>query len=100
MSYSLDFSAVIDRLPELLLACLATIGLAIAGMSLATVIGVLGVVARRSAISCAGTVTTASSVFRLRIASRLTRVLGRTASFVLATLACELPRSGSRPVRR
>ena len=48
MSYSLDFSAVIDRLPELLLACLATIGLAIAGMSLATVIGVLGVVARRS----------------------------------------------------
>ena len=45
MSYSLDFSAVIDRLPELLLACLATIGLAIASMSLATVIGVLGVVA-------------------------------------------------------
>ena len=48
MSYSLDFSGVIERLPELLLACLATIGLAIAGMSLATVIGVLGVVARRS----------------------------------------------------
>ena len=39
MSYSLDFSAVIDRLPELLLACLATIGLAIAGMSLGIVIG-------------------------------------------------------------
>ncbi len=39
MSYSLDFSAVIDRLPELLVACLATIGLAIAGMSLATIIG-------------------------------------------------------------
>ncbi len=48
MSYSLDFSAVIDRLPELLVACLATIGLALAGMSLATVIGILGVVARRS----------------------------------------------------
>ena len=48
MSYSLDFSAVIDRLHELLVACLATIGLALAGMSLATVIGILGVVARRS----------------------------------------------------
>jgi len=48
MPYSLDFSVVIERLPELLLACLATIGLAIAGMSLATVIGLLGVVARRS----------------------------------------------------
>ncbi len=48
MSYSLDFTAVIERLPELLLACLSTIGLAIAGMSLATVIGVLGVIARRS----------------------------------------------------
>lgn len=48
MSYSLDFSAVFDRLPELLFACLGTIGLAIAGMSLATVIGILGVVARRS----------------------------------------------------
>ncbi|MEH3128231.1 amino acid ABC transporter permease [Agrobacterium cavarae] len=48
MSYSLDFSAVIDRLPELLVASLATIGLALAGMSLATVIGILGVVARRS----------------------------------------------------
>lgn len=48
MSYTLDFSVVIDRLPELLIACLATIGLAIAGMALATVIGVIGVVARRS----------------------------------------------------
>lgn len=48
MSYSLDFSAVIDRLPELLFACLGTIGLAIAGMLLATIIGILGVVARRS----------------------------------------------------
>ena len=34
MSYSLDFSAVYERLPELLVACLATIGLAIAGMGL------------------------------------------------------------------
>lgn len=48
MSYTLDFSAVYDRLPELLLACLATIGLALAGMFLATIIGVLGVVARGS----------------------------------------------------
>jgi len=48
MSYSLDFSVVADRLTEMLVACLATIGLALAGMSLATVIGILGVVARRS----------------------------------------------------
>ncbi|UHS59272.1 amino acid ABC transporter permease [Agrobacterium vaccinii] len=48
MSYTLDFSAVLDRLPELLLACLATIGLALAGMFLATIIGVLGVTARSS----------------------------------------------------
>lgn len=48
MSYSLDFSVVFERLPELLLACLATIGLALAGMLLAVVIGVLGVIARRS----------------------------------------------------
>ena len=48
MSYSLDFSIVIERLPELLLACLATMGLALAGMTLATIIGVLGVIARRS----------------------------------------------------
>ena len=48
MSYTLDFSVVTDRLQELLVACLATIGLAIAGMALATVIGVFGVVARRS----------------------------------------------------
>ncbi|MDQ0455655.1 amino acid ABC transporter permease [Rhizobium paknamense] len=50
MAYNLDFSVVIDRLPELLIACAATIGLAIAGMALATVIGVLGVIARRSTI--------------------------------------------------
>ncbi|MBD8688266.1 MULTISPECIES: amino acid ABC transporter permease [unclassified Rhizobium] len=50
MSYTLDFSAVYDRLPELLLACLATIGLALAGMFLATIIGVLGVVARGSSV--------------------------------------------------
>ncbi|MCM2449293.1 amino acid ABC transporter permease [Agrobacterium vitis] len=48
MGYTLDFSVVIERLPELILACLATIGLAIAGMSIATVIGIFGVVARRS----------------------------------------------------
>lgn len=48
MSYALDFSAVYDRLPELLMACLATIGLAISGMFFAMIIGVLGVVARGS----------------------------------------------------
>jgi polar amino acid transport system permease protein len=48
MSYTLDFSAVYDRLPELLLACLATIGLALAGMFFAMIIGVLGVIARGS----------------------------------------------------
>ncbi|KQO83791.1 amino acid ABC transporter permease [Rhizobium sp. Leaf262] len=50
MAYTLDFSAVYDRLPELFIACLATIGLAIAGMFLATIIGVLGVIARGSSI--------------------------------------------------
>src|SRR4051812_20225401 len=48
MGYVLDFSVVYQRLPELLLAALSTIGLAVAGMSLATVIGIFGVLARTS----------------------------------------------------
>ncbi len=46
--YSLDFSIVIERLPELLWGCLATLSLAFTGMSIALVIGIVGVVARRS----------------------------------------------------
>ncbi|SMH48467.1 amino acid ABC transporter permease [Azospirillum agricola] len=48
MDYTLDFSVVADALPELLQGCLATIGLALAGMTLALVIGIGGVVARGS----------------------------------------------------
>lgn len=48
MGYALDFGVVYERLPELLLAALSTIGLAVAGMSLATLIGVLGVLTRTS----------------------------------------------------
>jgi polar amino acid transport system permease protein len=50
VGYTLDFSVVAERTPDLLLAALATIGLALAGMSLALIIGVLGVVARGSRI--------------------------------------------------
>ncbi|MBP2231064.1 polar amino acid transport system permease protein [Azospirillum agricola] len=48
MDYTLDFSVVADALPELLQGCLATIGLALAGMTLALVIGIGGVVMRGS----------------------------------------------------
>ncbi|AZN96108.1 amino acid ABC transporter permease [Mesorhizobium sp. M9A.F.Ca.ET.002.03.1.2] len=48
MGYALDFGVVFDKMPELLLGALATMGLALAGMALAIVIGVLGVVARKS----------------------------------------------------
>jgi len=50
MNYVLDFSVVFEKMPELLMAALATIGLALAGMSLALVIGVIGVAARTSNI--------------------------------------------------
>ncbi|OBZ95004.1 ABC transporter permease [Pararhizobium polonicum] len=50
MNYVLDFSVVLEKMPDLLVAAMATIGLALAGMSLALVIGVLGVAARTSAI--------------------------------------------------
>ncbi|MBB4189711.1 polar amino acid transport system permease protein [Sinorhizobium terangae] len=48
MTYTFDFGAVLDRAPELLWGSLGTLGLALAGMLLALVIGVLGVVARTS----------------------------------------------------
>ncbi|CUX56801.1 hypothetical protein AGR4B_pAt20531 [Agrobacterium tumefaciens str. CFBP 5621] len=41
----LDFGAVFDRAPELLWATRGTFGLAFAGMALALVIGILGVIA-------------------------------------------------------
>jgi polar amino acid transport system permease protein len=48
MGSVLDFGVVLDRLPELLWGCLGTFGLALAGMSLAIVIGLAGVVLRSS----------------------------------------------------
>lgn len=48
MNYTLDFTPVIDGLPNLLMACLGTFTLAIFGMLLATVIGIGGVVLRQS----------------------------------------------------
>lgn len=48
MSYTFDFGAVLDRAPELLWGSLGTLGLALAGMLLALVIGIVGVVARTS----------------------------------------------------
>jgi polar amino acid transport system permease protein len=50
MNYVLDFSVVFEKMPDLLMAAPATIGLALAGMSLALVIGVIGVAARTSNI--------------------------------------------------
>lgn len=46
--YLLDFSPVIDRFPDLLWGCIATIALAIAGMAIALLIGVTGVVTRNA----------------------------------------------------
>ncbi|RWB30267.1 amino acid ABC transporter permease [Mesorhizobium sp.] len=48
MPYTFDFGAVLDRAPELLWGSLGTLGLALAGMLLALIIGILGVVARTS----------------------------------------------------
>ncbi|WP_331377054.1 amino acid ABC transporter permease [Sinorhizobium chiapasense] len=48
MTYTFDFGAVLDRAPELLWASFGTLGLSLAGMLLALVIGILGVVARTS----------------------------------------------------
>ncbi len=48
MDYQLDFTPVIDGLPDLLLGCLGTFLLAICGMLLAIVIGIGGVILRTS----------------------------------------------------
>ncbi|SFN28167.1 amino acid ABC transporter membrane protein 1, PAAT family [Bradyrhizobium sp. Rc3b] len=48
MGYTLDFSVVWQALPALLWGCLGTLGLALAGMTLAMIIGVAGVAARDS----------------------------------------------------
>ncbi len=50
MNYTFDFKPVIDGLPDLLLGCLGTLGLALSGMALAIVIGLGGVVLRDSKI--------------------------------------------------
>ena len=51
MGYTLDFSVVWEHLPTLLWGCLGTLGLALAGMTLAMIIGVAGVFARGSQIA-------------------------------------------------
>ena len=48
MVTTLDFSVVRDAFPSLLWGCLATMGLSLAGMAIALVIGVAGVMARAS----------------------------------------------------
>ena len=48
MGYTLDFSVVWHAMPALLWGCVGTMGLALAGMTLAMVIGVAGVAARDS----------------------------------------------------
>jgi polar amino acid transport system permease protein len=50
VNYVFDFSVIWDAMPQLLWGCLGTLGLALAGMVLAIVIGLLGVVARDSHI--------------------------------------------------
>ena len=48
MNYKFDFGPVIDGLPDLLWGCLGTLGLALAGMTIALVIGIGGVALRDS----------------------------------------------------
>jgi polar amino acid transport system permease protein len=48
MAYQFDFEPVFQQFPELLAGCAGTMGLALAGMALATVIGIVGVVLRSS----------------------------------------------------
>jgi polar amino acid transport system permease protein len=48
LGYKFDFGPVIEGLPNLLLGCLGTLGLALSGMAVAIVIGVGGVVLRDS----------------------------------------------------
>lgn len=51
MNYKLDFTPVIDGLPDLLMGCLGTFLLALCGMALAIVIGIGGVILRNSKIA-------------------------------------------------
>ncbi|MGB6087473.1 amino acid ABC transporter permease [Parvibaculum sp.] len=51
MNYTFDFAPVIEGLPDLLLACLGTFGLAFGGMALAIVIGIGGLILRDSAFA-------------------------------------------------
>ena len=51
MGPALDFSVVFDAMPQLLWGCAGTLGLALAGIALALVIGILGVLARASGIA-------------------------------------------------
>ncbi|MET0742240.1 MAG: amino acid ABC transporter permease [Microvirga sp.] len=48
MGYTFDFEPVWEAMPDLLAACLGTLWLALAGMTLATIIGIAGVVLRDS----------------------------------------------------
>jgi polar amino acid transport system permease protein len=48
LDYELDFGPVIKGIPDLLRGCAGTLGLALAGMSLAIVIGIAGVALRDS----------------------------------------------------
>jgi polar amino acid transport system permease protein len=50
LHYAFDFKPVIEGFPELLRGCAGTLGLAAAGMTLAIVIGVCGVMLRRSRV--------------------------------------------------
>jgi polar amino acid transport system permease protein len=50
LNYKFDFTPVIEGIPNLLLGCLGTLGLALAGMAMAIVIGIGGVVMRDSRI--------------------------------------------------
>ena len=51
MNYKFDFAPVIDGLPDLLWGCAGTLGLALAGMVLALIIGIGGVMLRDSRFS-------------------------------------------------
>jgi polar amino acid transport system permease protein len=51
LNYKMDFGPVIAGFPDLLWGCLGTLGLALSGMALATVIGIGGVVLRDSRIA-------------------------------------------------
>jgi len=51
VNYAFDFTPVIQGFPELLAGCAGTLGLAAGGMALAIVIGICGVMLRRSRIA-------------------------------------------------